>query len=342
MPLSTDRPLRRLARHVLLAATLLYTAVGAAWAAPFNVYHWGEVTQPVAPSSLIPGIYAGDRYSVAFVVDNGGATAQSQTWTGEHLRCAIWTVERLDPSGENYITVMEFQQDLTATPPTTVNGTLTTGPGGALTGMFNQIAAVPAGSYSATGVTLTPPVEWFANGINDVFYDSGSTRSFGSALGGVPMGPSNLAAWSGPNPYDGECGAPAGYTVSVDVIGLNAAGGAVDLTLSGAQSGTTSMALPPGATYPMAFPVQVNPGTGYAVALTSQPTGQSCAVEGGNASGIMPAANVTVTLRCQGGGLPPSGVTAVPTLGVWSLLALGLVAGGLGARRLRARADGPA
>lgn len=250
MPLSTDRPLRRLARHVLLAATLLYTAVGAAWAAPFNVYHWGEVTQPVAPSSLIPGIYAGDRYTVTFVMDNGGATAQSQTWTGEHLRCAIWTVERLDPSGEKYITVMEFQQDLTATPPTTVNGTLTTGPGGALTGMFNQIEAVPAGSYSATGVTLTPPVEWFANGINDVFYDSGSTRSFGSALGGVPMGPSNLAAWSGPNPYDGECGAPAGYT--------------------------------------------------------------------------------------------PSGVTAVPTLGVWSLLALGLVAGGLGARRLRARADGPA
>lgn len=207
-----------------LAAAALAGASAVASAAPYAITYNGTIS-----GSTIPEILNGQPYAVTLVFDNGGSTANSQTWTGANLTCTIW---RMNTAGN-----VTFAQNLVTTPPSgVVAGSVTTSAAGALTTVFSSVTAVnvAAGAYTSTGVALTAPVYWFANSLNGVFYDSlggPQARAFSDPLGGVQM---NIASWSAPQPFSGGCNAaPAPAAVapvptlgewSLALLGLAAAG----------------------------------------------------------------------------------------------------------------------
>ncbi|MEZ5607980.1 MAG: IPTL-CTERM sorting domain-containing protein [Burkholderiaceae bacterium] len=219
----------------MLAALALLGASAVASAAPYAINHQGTIA-----NSTFPEIINGQTYTVTFVFDNGGTSANSQTWSGANLTCVIWRM--------NNARDVSYVQNLVATPPSgLVAGSATTDASGALTGMFSSVntldiplGGVPAGAYTTSGITLTPPVGWFADGAPTIFIDSepsgGSTRRFDDAAGsGVPM---NIASWSAPQRVTGACDdtpyvAPPAVTVapvptlgewSLALLGLAAAG----------------------------------------------------------------------------------------------------------------------
>ncbi|MEZ5606372.1 MAG: IPTL-CTERM sorting domain-containing protein [Burkholderiaceae bacterium] len=178
------------------------SASAVASAAPYAISYQGTIDD-----SDFPEIINGQTYTVTFVFDNGGSSANSQTWTGANLTCTIWRMN----NARNVI----FAQDLVATPPSgSLSGSLTTDASGALTAIFSAVTTqttgsggVPAGAYATTGITLTAPVAWYANSGNRVLYDStggNGARAFGDAAGGVQM---NITNWSAPQPFSGACSA---------------------------------------------------------------------------------------------------------------------------------------
>lgn len=235
MPYASSHPPWRRA----LAALALASASAIASAAPYATTYSGTISYVgLAPSQHFAEIQEGQRYTLTLVFDNGGSSANSQTWVGSHLTCAIFRF--------NDASNVVFAQDL-VTGPAASSGTVVTDGAGALTSVFSLVESdpVPAGSYTATGIALTPDVHWWANSIQNVFSDDqGGTygRIVNDPNVGIPM---TIANWSAPQPFSGACDAPP----------------------------------PP----------------------------------------------------------PPAAVTPVPTLGEWSLALLGLLAAGLGARRLRRR-----
>jgi len=149
-----QRPRRAVCALCLLAAASIQ-------AAPFATTYTGTIG-----SAGIPGVASGQGYAVTLVFDNGGSTAASQQWTGAHLTCAIWRMNGAAGSAAVYA------QDLAAHPPSMATLSANTDGNGALTAMFNAVAAhnVPPGSYSATP-HIEGPVSWFVSGTGPIFSD---------------------------------------------------------------------------------------------------------------------------------------------------------------------------
>lgn len=221
----TSRLPSRSLRALIIAAVA--AACSVAVAAPYAVNYQGNIS-----SSDFPEITVGESYTLTLVFDNGGTSANSQTWGAAHLTCAIWRMN----NARNVV----YAQNLVATPPSTVTGSATTNGAGGLTGMFSSVSSIPgdpgypAGSFTSSGISLTAPVHWFANSLNGVFYDAlGGTqnREFSDAAGGVIMNPAN---WSAPTPFSGSCSAaPSAVGVApvptlgewgLGLLGLAAAG----------------------------------------------------------------------------------------------------------------------
>ena len=182
-------------RHALIAAALA-GASAAASAAPYAITYQGTMGAALGGIATLPGINVGESYTVTFVFDNGGTSANAQTWTPANLTCAIWQMN----SAKNVV----FVQDLVATPPTASAGSVTTDATGALTAVFGGVAgSAGPGSYTTSGITLSSVI-WYANNGNDVFYESAPLRSFTDTSGGVQM---NIAKWSNPQPFTGSCNA---------------------------------------------------------------------------------------------------------------------------------------
>ena len=104
------------------------------------------------------------------------------------------------------------------------SGSTTTNATGALTSIFSAVSAFAGGtgfavgSFTSSGIALTAPVHWFANGVNRVFYDAlggSQARGFGDAAGGVVM---NVANWIAPTPFSGACNAAAQPTAAVTPV----------------------------------------------------------------------------------------------------------------------------
>jgi hypothetical protein len=193
-----------------LAAGVLAALVASpgAFAAPFAISYTGTVDA----GSTIPQAVPGQTYTVTFVMDNGTAGAANQAWVAADLRCAFWAVGSA-----------AFAQNLLATPATTVTGSATTDAGGVLTANFTEVTGDPgAGSSLGFVPALTPPVSWFANAVNEVFYDTAFARAYGDAAGGVQMGP---ASWSNPQPFNAAC-------TAANAPGLAAAAGGAIPTVS--------------------------------------------------------------------------------------------------------------
>ena len=140
----------------------------------------------------------------------------------------------------------------------------------------------------------------------------------------APPSPTD-AEWdaaTGDTPWHARCTTAPIYTVTVNA----APGTATPATASGAPGATPTFTL----TAPAGHPVS------QVVSSCGVPGGQPDAVTAGPLADFTTLAligNCTVTVRYMG--IDSVAVTAVPTLGEWSLMLLGLLAAGLGARRLR-------
>ena len=70
----------------LTGAALCALAVGAV-AAPFSVKH----VDTVSGASLPAGIISGQQFTVEFILDNGGSSTASQTWSAANLKLVCFT-----------------------------------------------------------------------------------------------------------------------------------------------------------------------------------------------------------------------------------------------------------
>ena len=191
----------------LLAGTVASLALTtAAIAAPFSISYTGTI----AGGSTLPGVVSGQPYTVTLVVDNGGATAATQAWGSANLQCAIF---RMNTAGN----VTYAQNLVTSAASMAVAGSITTDGAGALTTNFTSVEsnAPLASTYSAAGIALVDPVNWFLNAINDVFYDTAFARSFGDAAGGTQMG---IGSWTNPAPAAGACAAAFGPPAQIPTL----------------------------------------------------------------------------------------------------------------------------
>ena len=191
----------------LVAGVVASLAVSTgAIAAPFATSYTGTI----AGGSTLPGIISGEPYTVTVVVDNGGATSATQAWGAANLRCVIFRM--------NTAANVTYAQDLLASAGTmTVGGSIATDGAGALTTNFTSVVSntPPAATYTATGITLVDPVNWFLNNINNVFYDTVFARSFGDAAGGTQMAIGN---WTNPAPAGGVCAAALGPPAQIPTL----------------------------------------------------------------------------------------------------------------------------
>jgi len=158
---------------------------------PFSIVHTGTVS-----TSAIPGINAGQTYTIRLVFDNGGASSVGQAWNGAHLRCAIWTF--------NTAANVVFTQNLVSDPPSAAVGSATTNGAGVLATNFSNVSntGVTAANYTVSGTALVAPVNHFANSMNGILYDTGFAREVRDISGGVQMA---AAGWGNPLPFAGNC-----------------------------------------------------------------------------------------------------------------------------------------
>ena len=213
-------PIPRQRLNALLAAAAL-AATSSASAAPF-----ATTTTGVVGDSGFPSVATGQPYSVTLVFDNGGATTADQTWEASDLTCVLWRF--------NMAHNVVYAQNLAATPPTVSTGAASTDAGGAMDGMFSELAAqtVAPGAYSASGFApALGDANWFINGLNAMFFTGvNDTRIHGNPAG-VSVNP---ADWSNPVPFTGSCAAPASHPSATPVPTLGHAGLALMAALLGA------------------------------------------------------------------------------------------------------------
>ena len=203
--------------HGAVAASLSALAMSAA-AAPYQISFSGTAVTPTGGSLM----GTGGPYQIELILDNGGATANGQSWSPANLLCITWRIG----SGT-------FQHNLRLHPAYTGSGQVRTDANGALLSMFDTLAqnsgVVP---YTFTGAPagVTVPTDepyWFiphanapgvtgAPGYGGVFYmmdASLNTLGFNEAGNGgaIPTGTAGAAAWSAPqviNPNGSCAGAP--------------------------------------------------------------------------------------------------------------------------------------
>lgn len=194
-----------------LKAFLLSVAVGSvgsAHAAPYAITYQGTIAD-----SAIASIHDGQRYTVTFVMDNGGSTAVNQSWEIRHLTCAIW---RMNDAADVRVAWPGLRAQ--------GQGQARTDAGGALVSMFNSVVEQSSAAFTSVGMPAgTSQLDWFLNySMQFVRNDDdgfAETRGDGSVL--------RAANWSAPTPFGGSCSVDAaphpGNTVnSVPTVGLPA------------------------------------------------------------------------------------------------------------------------
>jgi hypothetical protein len=183
-----------------------------ALAAPYSVSYTSTTT---TFSTLPVGVNLGEQFTITFVLDNGGATAASQSWSADNVQCAIFVFN----NAQNEFTAVNYAgRPFT----TTTTGNFTTDAGGALqAGTFEwEDLSDPITNPSATNIAGTSVYSWYLNGINDVlFWNSGGSLSAGFASVVPDV---QVASWTNPVPAGGTCARFLGTPVAQKVPGLSA------------------------------------------------------------------------------------------------------------------------
>jgi hypothetical protein len=285
---------------VILLSAILTVFSSQIFSAPYSITYTGTIA-----GSTLSGVNDGQPYTLELVFDNSGSSANSQTWTGANLTCAIWTM--------NTGGTVRFAQDFTLTPPSPPNGTVTTNGSGVLTTNFTSVTASPAGSFTTYGpVSLLPQIYWYANSGGPVFFTNTFGSEFNDASGGLQMA---IQYWTNPAPFTRTCSAAPPPTVtSISPTSGSTAGGDT-ITITGTNlTGATSIT------------VGGNACTTFNVSSATSATCTTPAGTAGTASVVVTtsdgpsAANTLFTYI---------GVAAVPTLSEWGQLMLALMVIGI-------------
>ena len=169
-------------------------------------------------TSIIDGVHPdteqGESFRLTLVMDNGGATAASQSWGGSDLQCLIFEF--------NDARDVVLAVDLVAQPPISV-GVATPDSAGTLTRIFTAVygQGLTTG-YTDAGFTNPPgSVFYYANGGNAIFFDDAGAVE--DIAGGIQM---DAVLWDAPLPYAGDCvarvSAPSAPATSVPALPLGA------------------------------------------------------------------------------------------------------------------------
>lgn len=173
-------------------------------AEPYSTSYTSEIANPVG--NEIPGLNAGEPFTVTVVFDNGGSSAVNQTWSTSNVTCVNWIMNEAND--------VSFSHNVTLDPLNVASGQATTDAGGALTGIFSQIIAtdITAGSYTQTGLTVVDPTAlYYLNDLQNILSPDGWTTYLNDGLhNGVAMDP---VYWTDPIPYDNGCVAPTAVAV---------------------------------------------------------------------------------------------------------------------------------
>lgn len=188
-----------IARH-LLAASCILVASASAVAAPYWTGYRGVIA-----NSTIPAIVNGENYTVNLIFDNGGNTANNQTWDEGDLKCMVWYMN----NANNVL----FVQDLTKPSANFfATGQITTGSTGAMNTLFSQfgttgVAGAGAGSYVGQGLAglLTEPYAGVPQtGVPGKVFIAGPAVTyanyFGDANGQIPV---TTNTWAPVQPFPG-------------------------------------------------------------------------------------------------------------------------------------------
>ncbi|BEP96916.1 hypothetical protein GmRootA79_53010 (plasmid) [Acidovorax sp. A79] len=316
-----------------LAAVLATAAACAAQAAPFAITSTGTIDQ-----STFAEIRDGERYAVTMVYDNGGNTAQSQTWRPADLRCVIW---RMNNAANVVYTQASFNGAQFSGPFTATDAS------GALLPNGLNITSLASNNnpYTVDGLVLATAPSWnaeFSGSINTFSEGISGGRSFRQLNLGLRIGTANPVAvasdceapplppgvptQAAATPGDGEVAvrwqAPAGGAVSatpvsytVTALNLSAVSGtctaphpATNCTVSGLSNGTSyrflvRAAAADGSISPpsLAFATpSANPAPGAPTGVTAQPGNGQITLNWLAPVGGTPPVSYTVTAS-QGG-----------------------------------------
>lgn len=191
------------ARLALVALTALGLATPAP-ATPFATTYTGLIAHSGIPADAPDGT----AFTLTLVLDNGGASASSQTWALADVRCGFWRW-RADA-----VRTVAVALDMTGGIAHGA-GSASTNAAGKLTGIFSAVntgGAMTWADYDVSGLAPGSAIGWAADGTAQVFglmtgggggsFDDGS----GTPAGGVHMLPGR---WSAPLPFVGACDASA-------------------------------------------------------------------------------------------------------------------------------------
>lgn len=144
-------------------AAVMWATAGEAQAAPIS-FSW---TDTVSGSSLPSGVSVGDSFTFTLVVDNGGATTVSQTWTSDDFVSASISL-----NGGAYIG--------TATANFGTGGAFQTDGGSAIIAVPTEWYAVGGSGSDSLGAT---DFDWFINGFNGI-WSGGETNIWATNVSG--------------------------------------------------------------------------------------------------------------------------------------------------------------
>lgn len=183
--------------RALLACCALAAVSLSASAAPVATTYTGTIGV-----STLPGAISGQRYTLTLVVDNGSATAASQSWSTGQLTCALW---RINDAGS-----VVFAHDVSAVGRASGYGTLATDAAGHLLSMFDGLRTtgdgLAPGRYTALGLPVGATVEWLLLSNASLRLASGEQFTDARPSDGSIVDP---AHWSTPVPFSGPCAVAA-------------------------------------------------------------------------------------------------------------------------------------
>lgn len=183
--------------HGVIAIAGLWVAAGAT-AAPFATTYGGVIAHSGLPFDAPDGA----AFTLTLVLDNGGASAGSQSWSMADLRCGFWRW-RVD-AARRVAVALDLSGGIAQGA-----GVATTNAAGTLTGLFSAVhtnGAMAWADFDVAGLAAGSAIGWAADGAPQVFgvmagggggsFDDGS----GTPAGGVQMLPGR---WSAPLPFTG-------------------------------------------------------------------------------------------------------------------------------------------
>ena len=292
---------------------------------------------------------AGQNFQVTFTVTNWASSDSTVTptmaATGPQQQLKTGPSAFSVPSGSSHAFVWTYTATQAGTSSYAVSATATEASGPAATVQTAPVTVtVQAGATLATAVKVNPAtVAGGGNAATTVLATVTNTgavtaNNVAASIASAPAGVTPPSALPGPQSIPGgtsanftwlyTVGASPGGNFSVTAQGTDANSAApvaapaatgalvvtyplgvtvVGLTGTGlvVSDGTDTIS-PPATT---TFPTQLASGTKYTVAVTTQPSGQSCSVSGNGTIGVGPA---TATVTCCTGGPFALNITVVP------------------------------